>query len=151
MTLDERLAADLRQSVRKRDAARSQLLRGLRSAIRYAQIDGKREASDELAVEVLAREARRREEAIALLRKGGREDAAAAEAVELDLIRAYLPAMVGRETIESEAREVIGEMGAGDPSATGKVMGALMPRLRARGTVDGKLVNGVVRELLASG
>ena len=149
MTLPERIDADLRDAMRARDAQRTRTLRSLRSAIHYAEIDRRREANDELVREVLSHEARRREEAIALYREGGREDKAQDEATELEIIRPYLPAEVGREAMETEAKAVIAAVGASGPSDTGKVMGTLMPRLRDQGTVDGKLVSEIVRALLA--
>jgi uncharacterized protein YqeY len=149
MTLLERMASDLRDAMRARDLPRTRTLRTLHSAVRYAEIENRGEADDELVREVLGREARRREEAIALYREGDRPDKVEEETAELELIRAYLPPEVSRETMEQEARAVISSLGASGPADTGRVMGNLMPRLRGLGTVDGKTVSEVVRALLA--
>ena len=149
MTLLERIDADLRDALRARDRDRTRTLRTLRSAIQYAEIDARREADDDTVREVLSREARRREEAIALCRQGGRQDKAEDEAAELEIVRSYLPPELTREAVETEAKAVIAAVGASGPSDTGKVMGALMSRLREQGTVDGKTVSEVVRALLA--
>ncbi len=148
MPLLERIDADIRNAVRARDRGRAQTLRTIRSAVQYAALDGRTEADDELVRTVLAREARRREEAIAIYRDSGRDDKVDAETAELELIRAYLPPAVGPDDIESEAAAVIAEVGAQGPSDIGKVMGPLMARLRGRGTVDGRAVSGTVRRML---
>ena len=148
MSISERLEADLHAAMRAGESERTQTLRTLRSAIHYVEIDTRRPATDEEVIKVLQTEARRREEALAIYRDKSRLDRAAVEQTELNLIRAYLPAAVETEVIRSEATAVVAEVGANAPSDVGKVMSPLMARLRQRGTVDGKLVNQIVRELL---
>ena len=150
MALHEQLVEDLRTAQRARDRPRIQIIRLLRSAIQYEELERRETADDAMVRDVLTREARRREEAIALYREAGREDKVREETLELDVIRTYLPPELDRDAIEAEARRVIDEVSAEGPSDVGKVMGALMPRLRERGTVDGKLVNESVRALLSS-
>ena len=150
MALHEQLVEDLRTAQRARDRARIQIIRLLRSAIQYEELERREAADDAMVRDVLAREARRREEAIALYREAGREDKVREETVELDVIRTYLPPVLDRAAVEAEARRVIDEVGANGPSDVGKVMGALMPRLREQGTIDGKLVNESVRALLSN-
>ena len=70
-----------------------------------------------------------------------------AESAELAILEDYLPRQLSREEIEAEARQVIAEVGASGPRDIGKVMKPLIGKLRGR--ADGKLVNQVVRELLA--
>ena len=149
MSLLERIDADLRNAVRASDRHRAQTLRTVRSAIQYAVLDGRTEADDDLVRTVLARELRRREEAIEIYRDSGRDDKVDDETAELEIIRAYLPPAVGADGIASEASAVIAEVGAEGPSDVGKVMGPLMARLRDRGTVDGQSVNATVRRMLA--
>jgi hypothetical protein len=123
-------------------------LRTIRSAIAYEAKDKRQDADDDLVRAVLAREARRREEAITLYESGGRADKAADEQAELAVIAAYLPPVIDAEAIESAARAVIEDTGASGPGDMGRVMGPLMGRLRAQGTVDGKAVSATVRALL---
>ncbi len=149
MSLLERIDADLRDAVRARDRGRTQTLRTIKSAVQYAELDGQVEADDEVVRTVLAREVRRREEAIAIYRDNGRDDKVDDETAELEIIRAYLPPAVSADDIASEASAVIAEVGAEGPSDIGKVMGPLMARLRDRGTVDGQAVNATVRRMLA--
>ena len=71
----------------------------------------------------------------------------AEEEAELAILRTYLPQQMTREQIEVEARQVIAELGVSGPQAIGAVMKPLMARLKGR--ADGRLINQVVRELLA--
>jgi len=66
---------------------------------------------------------------------------------ELQLIESYLPQQMSRPEIEALARQAIAETGAQSPAQVGAVMQRLMPQVK--GKADGKLVNQVVRELLA--
>ena len=97
----------------------------------------------------LQREARQRRDSIEEYQKGGRDDLAAQEQAELDIISAYLPEELSEEEIRAAIDEVVAEVGASGPGDLGKVMGPLMGRVRGR--ADGRRVNELVRERLASG
>ncbi len=149
MALIDRIADDTKSALRAGERSRVQLLRTLTSAITYEAKDKQQDPDDELVRTVLTRESRRREEAIEMLASGGREDKVADERAELAVIAEYLPPVVDADAIDAAAREVIAETGATGPSDMGRVMGPLMERLRAAGTVDGKAVSAAVRELLS--
>lgn len=151
MSLKQRIESDLKTALRSGDEARKRALRTLLTAISQAERAGEtlRELSDEEIVQIIAKEVKKREEAIALYRQGGREDLVAAEQAELDVLRAYLPRQLTREEIEARAREVIAEVGATGPKDLGKVMRVLMAEMRGR--ADGRVVNEVVRTLLSQG
>src|SRR5207237_7731931 len=96
--------------------------------------------------QVLSRQAKQRRDSIEAYRQAGREDLAAKEQAELDVIQAYLPQQMSREEIAALARAAIAEVGAEGPKQMGTVMRALMPRVGKR--ADGREVNAVVSELL---
>ena len=148
MSLLDRISSDLTSALRGGDQPRVRLLRTLRSSIAYEAKDKQQDADDEMVRAVLAREARRREEAIKLYESGGRADKAADEQAELAVINGYLPPAIDAQAIEAAARAVIDDTGASGPGDMGRVMGPLMARLRAQGTVDGKAVSATVRALL---
>ncbi len=148
MSLLDQISGDLTSALRGGDQPRVRLLRTLRSAIAYEAKDKRQDADDDLVRAVLARETRRREEAIKLYESGGRADKAADEQAELAVIAAYLPPVIDAAAIEAAARAVIKDTGASGPGDIGRVMGPLMGRLRAQGTVDGKAVSATVRALL---
>ena len=103
--------------------------------------------TDEEQLAVLTTEVKRRRETIADAEKAGRPDLVTREQSELEVVLGYLPKQLGREEVAAAAQQVIAEVGAKGPQDTGKVMGKLMPQLK--GKADGKMINEVVKELLA--
>lgn len=103
---------------------------------------------DEMVVRVARKEVKRREEAIAVYRKAGREDAARREEAEMKILRGYLPAQMSEQEIEAEVRAVIEEVKPEGPKGFGAVMKAATARLQGR--ADGTQVATVARRLLGS-
>ena len=147
MSLQEQLAADLKDAMRQRDARRRGVLRLTLAALHNAEIEARGELDAAAVVGVLAREAKRRRESIEEFRKAGRQDLVEKEEAELAILSAYLPQPLSREEIVQAARQAIQETGASGPKDIGKVMPVLMQQLTGR--ADGREVNEVVRELLA--
>ena len=146
MALEEKINQDLIESLKQGDKDRALLLRGLKSSLHNKKIEKKAELKKEDVALVLQKERKQREDSIDQFKKGGREDLAKKEAKELELIKGYLPKDLSEEFIKKEAAAVIKEVGASGPSDTGKVMGALMPRLK--GKTDGGKVSAIVAGLL---
>ena len=136
---------DLKEAMKAKDNFRRDTLRLLSAAFKQAEVDNRKELSEEDAMAILKKEAKRRQESITDLEKAGRDTEQ--EKAELDLISTYLPAQLDREAVVVIAQEVVNEIGASSPKDMGMVMKNLMPRLG--GQADGKLVSGVVRELLS--
>lgn len=147
MSLADRLLADLRDAMRQHDVVVRETLRMARSAIQYAEIELQRTATDQEVMDILAREIKRRKEAITLYRQGKREDLAAAEEAEVQVLERYLPQQLSRDQVAAELREIAGELGLTSVSQLGQLMRAAMPRLKGR--ADGSLVNQVAREILS--
>jgi uncharacterized protein YqeY len=152
MDLRDQLMDDLKEAMRQRDERRKTTIRSVIAAIKKAETeldaDGQRVQLDDAGIlDLIAKQAKIRQESIVEFRKGGREDLVAEEEAELAILQAYLPTQLTREEIEAEARQLIAEVGAAGPRDMGKVMKPLMARLRGR--ADGSLVNQIVRELLA--
>ena len=147
MSLKDQLIEDLKQAMRQGDERRRSTLRLVMAAIKNAEIEKRRELDEGDLLAILAKEAKQRHESIAQFEKGGRQDLVDQENAELQILLAYLPEQWSREEIEAKARETIEEVGATSPAQMGQVMRLLMPMMK--GKADGKLVNQVVRELLA--
>lgn len=147
MNLQRKLLEDLQRAIRTKDVQRRSTLRLIRSAVKNAEIEEGRALDDEEILEVIIREAKRRREAIGEYRKAGRQDLVEREQAQLGVIEEYLPRQLSREEVELLAREAIAELGVQDLSQIGIVMRDLIPRLKGR--ADGRLVNEVVREILA--
>ena len=147
MTLQDQLMADLRDAMRSKDAPRRSAIRMVRAAVKNAEIDWQREATDEEVIAIIAGEVKRRREALGLFRQAGRDDLVNEEEMGLAILEAYLPRQLEREEIEPAVAQIIAEIGATDMSQLGSVMRQAMSQLK--GKADGKLVNQIAREILS--
>lgn len=147
MILDEVLA-DIKKAMKAKDHVAVTVLRDLHAQVKDVTVNAGKEITDEAVLSCVNKAIKQRQDSIELYEKGGRPELAANEQAEIDLIRKYQPAQMSREEIESVVREVLAETGATTQKEMGRVMGALMPRVK--GKADGKLVNQVVRSLLGA-
>lgn len=144
----EQLRSDLRDAMRAKDVPRRSTIRMLEAAIKNAEIEKRgSELPESDVLAILQRQVKQRRESIEQFEKGGRDDLAEIERVEIAIIEQYLPRQLSREEVTERARAVIDQVGASGPGDRGKVMGMLMKELR--GEADGSLVNAVVGQLLA--
>jgi uncharacterized protein YqeY len=148
VTLREQIEADAREALRAREAGQLRLavLRLLRAAVQREEIERRRPLGDDEVREVVAREVRQRQDALAELAGRGRPEAEAQLRAEIEILRGYLPPALGQEELEALARQAIAEAGASGPAQTGRVMALLMPRVRGR--ADGAAGAATVRRLL---
>ena len=142
MTVLEQVRSDMTSAMKARERERVGALRMLLSELQKAVKDGN---DDELAV--LRRERKRRLEAAAQFRDGGRPELAESEEAEAKLIDGYLPAQLDDAELDAIVSQAISETGAADPQDMGKVMKAVMAK--AAGRVDGKRASARVREALS--
>lgn len=141
------MQAALKQAMLAKDVLRRDVLRVALSVFKQAEIDERREITGEEAAAILQKEVKKRRDSISEAQGAGRDDIAEQEITELAILEVFLPQQLTRQEIEAVVRDVIAQTGATSPKDMGKVMGALMPRVK--GLADGKLVNDVVRDLLA--
>lgn len=147
MTLSDRLAEDLKKAMRAQDAVRVSTIRLARAAIQNATIERGRPLGDEEIVELLSREIKRRREAIEAFTKGGRDDLVRKESLELAILIEYLPTQLSDAELRALIADVITQLRAKDGKDVGRVMAAVMPKVKGR--ADGGAVSRLVRELLA--
>lgn len=150
MALTEQIQSDLTAAMKARDRETTTALRSVVAAIRNARVatDQSGDLSEEQTLDLLSREAKKRVEAAEAYEEAGREEQAATERRELDIIRAYLPAPLEESELRAIVDEAIAGTGATEPSDMGAVMSAVMPKVKGR--ADGKQVNALVRERLGS-
>jgi uncharacterized protein YqeY len=147
VSLKDRIQEDLKAAMLQHDATRTTVLRLIKAAIRNAEIDQQCELDDAGTLAVLDRAAKQRRESIDAYRQGNRADLVATEEAELRVIEAYLPRQLDEAEIRAAVGQAISELGAQGPADMGRVMKVMMDRLR--GLADGKVINAVVREILA--
>ncbi len=147
MSLKDQLNQDLKTALKAGDEPRKNTVRLLLAAIKQIEVDRRTTLTEDELLAVLQKEAKSRRESLADAQAAGRADLAADYAADLAQIEAYLPQALTREELLALARAAIAEAGATDLKQLGAVMKTLTPRTKGR--ADGKLVNEIVRELLA--
>lgn len=148
MTLKERLKTELVEAMKAKDALKVSTIRLINSTIKNREIDGRKELDDEAVLGVLSTAAKQRRESIEQYEKGGRQELADKEKAELVIIQTYMPSQLGRDELVAIIKEAVSETGAAGAKDMGKVMKALMPKVK--GKADGKLVGELVKEVLGS-
>ena len=141
MPLLEQIKDETTAALKAGDRERVHALRLISNELQKAVKDG---GADE--VEVLQRERKRRLEAADAYRHGGRDDLAAAEEREAELIAGYLPEQISDEDLAAIVGDAVAESGATSPQEMGKVMSVVMPQVKGR--ADGKRVSAAVQEML---
>lgn len=147
-TLRSKIQEDLVKAMKAKDETRVSTLRMLKAAIMKFEVAGvkKKEATEEEILQLAAKEAKQRKESIDAFLKGGREDLAAKETMELKILQAYLPEQMSEEELKKVIQEVIQQVGAQGKGDFGKVMGAVISRVKGR--AEGSLVSRFVGQLL---
>jgi uncharacterized protein YqeY len=150
VALYDRVQSELVDARRRRDEVTLSTLLLLKSELVKASKDGSASGvlDDDLVVRVTRKEVKRREEAIEVYRKAGREETAQREEAEMAVLRRYLPAAMSPEEVEAEVKAVIDELAPSGPNAFGVVMKAATARLAGR--AEGAQVAAAARKLLAS-
>jgi uncharacterized protein YqeY len=144
--LKERLAAEIRESLKAGQKIRLSALRMLSASVKNREVELRHEVSDDEFREVAVREVKRRAEAIEAYDMAGRDDLASREREEREALQSYLPPQLSDDEIDALIDEAIAATGASSAKEMGKVMGFVMGR--ARGRVDGGIVQARVRERL---
>jgi uncharacterized protein len=149
MTLEEQLAADLKDAMRSGDQTRKLSIRAVKTAITEAKVSGTeaRVLTDQDVLGIIARQIKQRRDSAAEFAKGGRADLVAQEEAEIAILQTYLPEQLDDAAIRQRAEAVIAELGVTDLKGMGPVMKRLSAELR--GQADGQAINRVVRELLS--
>jgi len=148
MALMDKIAIDMKTSMKAREKLRLETLRTLRAGLLEKQVEKRPEggmtADDELAV--LNSAVKKRKEASTIYRENGRIDLAEQEEQELAIIQEYLPKPLSVAEIEEVVRKTIGMVGATSAKEFGKVMPLVMKVVK--GKADGKIVQETVKRLL---
>ncbi|MGI6514306.1 MAG: GatB/YqeY domain-containing protein [Syntrophomonadaceae bacterium] len=149
MALKDSLVADMKAVMKEgRDKTKLSVLRLLKTAVQYEEIEKNRELNDEEILEVIAREIKQRQDAIPDYQRANREEAVKKLREEIEYLQTYLPQQMTEDEIRDLVLQVIQETGATGPGDIGKVMKSIIPRTKGR--ADGRRVNNMVRQILES-
>lgn len=150
MSIKDRLNEDMKQAMKEKEAGKLRLsvIRMVRASIKNTEIDRRKElTTDEEVLDVLAKEVKMRRDSLEEFKKGNRPGLVAALEQEIAILMGYLPAQLSEAEVRTLVAEAVAQTGASGPKEMGKVMAALMPKVKGR--ADGKLVNAIVKELLS--
>ena len=149
MSIKEQLMADMKAAMKAKEEGKLALntIRMARAHIRQAEIDnGHADFNDDQVLAVLRKEVKQRKETLSEIESSGREDLVEQTKAEIDVLEKYLPAEMTPEAVEAAVKEIVDAMDPGQINM-GSVMKAVMAKLK--GQADGKLINQIVRKLLA--
>lgn len=152
MSLKQRIEDDLKAALRAGDKQRLGCLRMVKAKAQEKQIElrakkgHEAELSDDDVMNVVSAYAKQRHDSIESYERGGREDLAAKERAELEILAAYLPQPMSEDEVAAIVDASVRESGASEPRDMGVVMKLVMPKVKGR--ADGKLVNRIVQSRL---
>lgn len=163
--LKEKLQADVKDALKSGNSQKRTLLGMVLSAVKNREFDKRAKVSkttgetdaakldeaaklnDEEIVETIASEIKKRKDSVDQFEKGGRPELAEQEKQEIEMLMAYMPEQMSEDSIRAEVEAVIKETGAAGPKDMGKVIGAVMAKIK--GKADGQIVSKLVKELLS--
>lgn len=146
MSLSDSLQKDMIAAMKAKDKEKLGTIRMLKAAVANAKINAGHDLSSEEEISVLSRELKQRKDSLEEFKKAGREDSVKKIEKEIEVVESYLPKQLSEDEVKDIVQETIKEVGATSKADFGKVMGAIMPKLK--GKADGKLVNETVKSLL---
>lgn len=146
VTLLSTLNADMKTAMKAKDKERLAVIRMLKASLQNEEIKVGHELNADEELTILSREMKQRRDSLAEFEKAGREDLSEKVKIEIAIVEKYLPAQLSDEEIRQIVTQAIADTNATSASEFGKVMGAVMPKVK--GKADGNQVNAIVKELL---
>jgi hypothetical protein len=147
MPLKDQLDADLKAAMRDKDAVKLSVVRMLKSAIKYREIEITKPLDDGGVLQVISSEIKRHRDSVEQYRAGNRQDLVDKEEAEIGVLQGWLPAQLGEAELRAKVDEIVKRVGAQGPKDMGAVMKALLPEVQGR--ADGKLVSELVKARLS--
>ncbi|MEK4222964.1 GatB/YqeY domain-containing protein [Bacillus sp. FSL W8-0116] len=148
MSLLERLNHDMKQAMKNREKEKLSVIRMLKAALQNEAIKlGKSELAEDEELTVLSREVKQRKDSLQEFQNAGREDLVEKIQTELTYVSEYMPKPLTEDELEQIVTETIAEVNASSKADFGKVMSAIMPKVK--GKADGSLVNKLVQKHLS--
>jgi uncharacterized protein YqeY len=147
MALQDIILTDLQKAMKAGDSVAKVTLRMVRSELTAKEIDLGRPLSEADELSVLTSAVKMRRDAITEYEKAGRDDLAAEEKAQIDVIQRYLPEPLGEDEARDAIRALAGELGVSSKKEMGKLMKVVMDRYKGR--IDGKLASRLAGELLS--
>ena len=148
MSLLEQLNQDMKQAMKNKEKDKLIVIRMVKAALQNEAIKlGKNDLSEEEDLSVLSRELKQRKDSLQEFKKADRLDLVEKTQAEIDVLVEYMPEQLSEDEVSEIVKQTISEVNATSKADMGKVMGALMPKVK--GKADGSLVNKLVQQQLS--
>ncbi len=146
MSVFEQIQSDMYVAMKAGEKEKASTLRTTLAKLKDKRIEKREDLSEPEEIKVLQTLVKQRKESVEMFEKGGREELASAEKVEIEIINKYLPQMMPDDKIRAIVKEVVEEVGATSMADMGKIMPEVMKQ--GKGLIDGKTAQQFVREIL---
>jgi uncharacterized protein YqeY len=147
MALKEQLDAEMKAAMKEKNALKLSVVRMLKSAVKYREIELMKPLDDAGVQGVISSEIKRRRDSVEQYRAGNRQDLVDKEEAEIRILQAWQPQQLTEPELRAKVDEIVQKVGAKGPKDMGAVMKALLPELQGR--AEGKAVSDMVKARLA--
>ena len=148
MSLLERLNQDMKQAMKNKEKDKLSVIRMVKAALQNEALkERNNELSEELELTVLSRELKQRKDSLQEFKNADRLDLVDKTQAEINILNEYMPEQLSEEEVLQIVNEAIAEVNASSKAEMGKVMAAIMPKVK--GKADGNLVNKLVQKQLS--
>jgi uncharacterized protein YqeY len=147
MALKEQLDAEMKAAMKDKDALKLSVIRMLKSAVKYREIEVMKPLDDAGVLGVVASEIKRHRDSVEQYRAGNRQDLVDKEEAEIKILQSWLPAQLSEAELRAKVEEAVAKVNAQGPKDMGAVMKALLPEVQGR--ADGKAVSDLVKARLS--
>ena len=147
MTLKQQLTNDMKAAMKAGEKHRLGVIRLVNAGIKQREVDERIELDDAAVLAVLEKMLKQRKDSVSQYEGAGREDLAAIERAEIEVIQTYLPAQLDEAQSQAAIDDAVASTGASGPADMGRLMGVLKPALA--GQADMGLVSKLVKQKLA--
>jgi len=146
MSIREQIEKDFIEAFKAKEEKVKSVLGMIKAALKNKEIEIQKELSNDDVMDVLSKEAKKRKESAQAYKDGGRKDLADQEISEYEVLKKYLPEELSEDAVRDIVKTTISETGATSPADMGKVIGAVMSKVKNQ--ADGGLVSKLVKEEL---
>lgn len=147
MNFTEQISEDIKQAMKSKDKVRLSVLRMVKSAVKNREIESGKPLNDDEVLGVFQKELKQRRDSLQAFESAGRTELVEDVKAEIDVLTSYLPKQLTEDEVKAIVEAVIREVGASGKADVGKVMSAVMPKVK--GKADGRVIQSVVQSLLA--
>ena len=143
MSIKETLMEELKSAMREKNEMEKNTVTMVRAAIKQYEVDNRVEMDDNGIIEIIAKEVKKRKDALPEYEKSGREEAITSLKAEIDYLMKYLPEQLSEDEVKEIVIATIAETGAAGMKDMGKVMTAVIAKTKGR--ADGKIISQLVK------